>query len=240
MAGRPFAAFDIDGTIIRWQLYHAVADKLAHSGQLDADSFDKVRAARMRWKNRTHQTSYNDYELTLVKLVDEAITGIGVKDVKLASGQVIDEYKDQVYTYTRDLIQELKSKNYLLFAISASQVEIVELIAEYYGFDDFAGSSYEIKQGRFTGKKDVLRRERKPEVLRELVAKHNAGFEGSIAVGDSEGDIPMLSIVEQPIAFNPTRELFEHARDKRWKVVVERKNMVYELEPDDDSYRLQA
>ena len=26
---RPFAVFDIDGTIIRWQLYHALADELA-------------------------------------------------------------------------------------------------------------------------------------------------------------------------------------------------------------------
>ena len=26
---RPFAVFDIDGTLIRWQLYHAVADDMA-------------------------------------------------------------------------------------------------------------------------------------------------------------------------------------------------------------------
>ncbi len=26
---QPFAVFDIDGTIIRWQLYHALADELA-------------------------------------------------------------------------------------------------------------------------------------------------------------------------------------------------------------------
>ena len=48
----------------------------------------------------------------------------------------------------------------------------------------------------------------------------------------------MLSTVEQPIAFNPTKQLFEHARTYGWRIVLERKNMVYELEPRDGSYIL--
>ena len=36
--------------------------------------------------------------------------------------RVFEKYKDQVYRYTRDLIRELKSQDYLLFAISGSQV----------------------------------------------------------------------------------------------------------------------
>lgn len=228
---RPFAVFDIDGTIIRWQLYHALADDLAKAGHLDPKEFDKVRIARMAWKKRERETSFNDYEETLVKLIDRAITNIRAEDLQAACRRVLLEYKDQVYIYTRDLIQDLKVKNYLLFAISASQAEIVELLASYYGFDDYGGSMYEVKNGYFTGRKDVLMSDRKPVHLQKLVAKHGADWAGSVGVGDSESDIPMLSIVEQPIAFNPTRKLYEYATKNAWHVVVERKNMIYRLEP---------
>lgn len=238
MAGRPFAVFDIDGTIIRWQLYHAIADEMARNGSLDTDQYAKVRAARMAWKRRAHQASFDDYEQTLVGVFNEALTDIEVEYLRDACWKVIDEYKDQVYTYTRDLIEELKGKGYLLFAISASQDQIVKMLAGHYGFDDARGSVYEIESGRFTGKVEVLRAERKPEVLKELVASHNATWQGSIAVGDSESDIPMLMSVEQAIAFNPTRSLFEHAQAKDWKIVVERKNTIYELGSSDGSYIL--
>ena len=235
---KPFAVFDIDGTIIRWQLYHALADDLAKAGHLDPRAFDKVRAARMVWKKRVRETSFNEYEETLVELIDTAITNIRVEDLQAACQRVLMEYKDQVYTYTRDLIQELKVKNYLLFAISASQAEIVELLANYYGFDDYGGSIYEVKGGFFTGRKEVLKSDRKPVFLKQLVEKHQVQWADSIGVGDSESDIPMLHAVEQPIAFNPTRSLFDHAREQQWRVVVERKNMVYQLELRGGEYRL--
>jgi len=237
---RPFAVFDLDGTLIRWQLYHAIADELAREGHFGVIEYEKVRQARLNWKHRATTSSYKDYEQTLVNLVDVAISGISVDDLARACQVVLTEYKDQVYTYTRDLIARLKNEGYLLFAISASQAEIVKLLADYYHFDDYAGSIYEVKDGYITGVKDVLMRERKPVRLKELVVKHDAIWTDSIAVGDSESDIPMLASVEHPIAFNPTKTLLEHAQAAGWKVVVERKNVIYELEPASGQYVLQT
>ncbi len=238
MAERPFAVFDIDGTLMRWQIYHAVSDELARRGHLDAKAFAKVREARMNWKKRAGDASFKTYERAMIELFDASITSLKPEELIAAGQSVLGEYKDQVYTYTRDLIKDLRGKGYLLFAISASPSEIIGMLADYYGFDDFGGSTYEVKNGFFTGNGRILKNERKPAHLKELVAKHGATFNGSVGVGDSEGDIPMLSAVEKPIAFNPTRELFNHAKGAGWKVVVERKNMIYELEPGDGDYRL--
>lgn len=235
---RPFAVFDIDGTLIRWQLYHALADELVRMGRLDADQFQKVREARMNWKKRTNNLSFETYEQTLIKLLDVAITGISVTDLEQAGNKVLLEYKDQVYTFTRDLIRDLAFKNYLLFAISASPSEIVGLLAAHYGFNDFGGSVYETKDGFFTGKIDLLMSEQKPIYLNQLVTKHDASWQGSIGVGDSQSDIPMLSAVELPIAFNPNKALYEQAVAKKWPIVIERKNMVYKLEYSSGSYLL--
>lgn len=236
---RPFAVLDIDGTIIRWQLYHAIGDGLAKRGLIDSAEFERVRRARMNWKKRAGEDSFNEYELALVKVFDDAITGLETNRFKQVVGAVFDEYKEQIYRYTRDLIENLKKQDYLLFALSGSPQMIVGLLAEFYGFDDYAGTTYEIIDGHFTGKKN-LSIGRKADFLKQLVDKHNASFTGSIGVGDSEGDIDMLALTEKPIAFNPTKKLFEHAKQAGWPVILERKNMVYELEPEDDSYRLQA
>lgn len=237
---RKFAVFDIDGTLIRWQLYHAVADELARRGHFGAIEYQAVKEARMTWKKRESEDSFKEYERALVNLVDQAMAGLRVDELQSACTQVISAYKDQVYTYTRDLIRDLKAKDYLLFTISASQSEIVKMLADYYGFDDYGGSEYEIKNGVFSGKKEVLKRERKPEYLKELVQKHNATYTGSIAVGDSESDIPMLEAVEQPIAFNPTRLLYDHAKQQGWKIIVERKNVIYRLVMSDGVYSLES
>lgn len=237
MAEPRFAVFDIDGTVIRWQLYHAVVDALARQGDINQQAYQNIRQARMLWKKRTHQDSFREYEIELVKAYEDTLKKLSVDKFEQALRSVFEEYKDQVYTYTRDLIRDLKGKDYLLFALSGSQHEIVSLLAQYYGFDDWVGSRAEQADGHFTGSIDTSLG-RKPEMLRELVAKHHATYSGSIAVGDSEGDIGMLELVERPIAFNPSKKLFQRAQEQGWEVVIERKNVVYELTVEDGSYRL--
>ncbi|MGC1176526.1 MAG: HAD family phosphatase [Candidatus Saccharimonadales bacterium] len=234
---RPFAVFDIDGTLIRWQLYHAIGDALAKQGIIDAAKFQQVRAARMNWKKRSSEDSFTEYEHQLIKVFDQALPGQAVSILQAAIDTVFDEYKEQVYTYTRDLIQELKAKNYLLFAVSGSPSMIVQKMADYYGFDDWAATRYAVKNGRFTGEKD-LSVTKKPALLKQLISTHQADSKDSIGVGDSEGDISMLELTERPIAFNPTKQLFEHAKQQGWQIVLERKNVVYQLESRDGSYLL--
>lgn len=240
MAQQPFAVFDIDGTLIRWQLYHAIADELGRRGQLDAKLYEAAKIARRTWKQRAPHGSFDAYEIALVRAYDEAVTRLPVAEVYAAMNAVFNEYQDQVYTYTRDLILMLKRQNYLVFALSGSQHDIVEQLAQYYGFDDSFGTFYPEKDGTYTGDKQLVRSATKPEYLRTLVEQHNATWEGSYAVGDSESDIPMLTTVEHPIAFNPTQKLLKHAQKQQWDIVVERKNSIYRLVAHNGIYELET
>jgi len=49
----------------------------------------------------------------------------------------------------------------------------------------------------------------------------------------------MLELVENPIAFNPDKNLFEIAKTHKWKVVIERKNMIFQLEYKNGNYVLE-
>lgn len=232
-----FAAFDIDGTLVRWQLYHAIATKLAKNGLFTAEQMAAMDRSLWQWKNREHEESFKDYEANLVKSYSDAILDLDVEKFNSAANAIFDEYKDQVYTYTRDLIRDLKRQGYLLFAISGSQTEIVKKIADYYEFDDYVGTTYEQKNGVFTGQASVAR-DAKDRALSKLIKEHDATYAGSIAVGDSVSDISMLDMVGQPIAFNPEKKLSAYAQDHGWDIVVERKNTIYRLRKHGDDYIL--
>ncbi len=232
-----FAVFDIDGTLIRWQLYHVMADKLAKNGLLGPSAKDQLKTARMKWKRREHSKAFHDYEAKLIEIYEAAVPTIETADFDNLINDIIEEYKDQTYTYTKELAKTLKDKGYVLLAISGSHHELVSKIAEYYGFDDAVGTKYERLGEAFTGNKFVGSHDKK-STLQKLVAKHKLTWKDSYAVGDSLSDASMLELAENPIAFNPNQELYEIATKNNWKIVIERKNVIYELENDHGKYLL--
>ncbi len=235
---RKFAAFDIDGTLIRWQLYHAVVAELAKERFIDADAYTVVEKAYLDWKTRAHSNSFHDYERALLDMYLQAINSIAVDAFENAVKIVFDEHKDQIYTYTRDAIRNLKQQGYVLVAISGSQQEIVEMIGQYYGFDYVVGSRYTIEDGHYTNKEYSPAVHGKDSALKKVVEDNDLTYAGSFAFGDTRSDIAMLELVENPIAFNPNNVLFEYAKTQGWKVVIERKNMIYELDYNGTAYVL--
>ncbi len=235
---RPYAVFDIDGTLIRWQLYHAVADTMVKRSIINPKPYKKVLAARSNWKNRQSENSFNEYESALIKLIEKNILGLDYDVFCQVCADVVKKYENQVYTFTRDLITELKANNYLIFAISASPTELVSLVADRYGFDAYGASSFKVSDGKLIGRENLLLGEAKRQHLNQLIIQYDADTENSIAVGDTEGDIELLSRATTAIAFNPSRGLFDHAITKGWDVVVERKNVVYQLKYNYGQYIL--
>lgn len=237
MRGKKFAVFDIDGTLIRWQLYHAAVDRLAKLGYLGENANEKLHEARMVWKNRKHNESFGEYEKVLINVYEQSLSKIDTRTFDDVAEHIAKEYKEQIYTYTRDLCAMLKAQDYTLLAISGSHQELVGHIAKEYGFDDWVGTEYKRKGGRFTGEKFVASHNKKT-ILESLIKKHGLSLEGSVAVGDSRSDIPMLEMVELPIAFNPDKTLLKQAKANGWKILIERKNVIYELDSNDDVYIL--
>ncbi|QQS19399.1 HAD family phosphatase [Candidatus Saccharibacteria bacterium] len=225
---RKFAVFDIDGTLIRWQLYHAVVHKLGKVGQLGPGDFEAINAARMEWKNRHDTEGFHIYENEVVERLKTALPHIDPAVYDQVAEEVFDEYKDQTFTYTRNLVTELKTKGYLLFAISGSPQEVIELLAKHHGFDDAISGTFERLNGQFTGKYATPIFNKK-SALDSLIEKHGATYDESYAVGDSASDISLLEAVTHPIAFSPDQNLYRAAKKRNWPIIVERKNVVYEL-----------
>ncbi|MFO0882294.1 MAG: HAD family phosphatase [Candidatus Saccharimonadales bacterium] len=234
---KPFAVFDIDGTLVRWQMFHAIVHHLGKQGYIDPKTHNAIRAARMIWKNRANSESFGHYETLLVHAYLNSLKTIDPAKYDVIVDEVFDEYKDQLFVYTRDLQKKLKKQGYFLLAISGSQDEIIQKLAKYHGFDDAVGAALIKQNGHYTGEIMTPVHD-KAKALDELVAKHGLHYKESVGVGDTGGDIPVLAKVERPIAFNPNIELFDAAKANGWDIVVERKNVVYQLQKANDGYQL--
>lgn len=234
---RKFAVFDFDGTLIRWQLFMAIFYELAQEKLINEDDYMEVRRLFDAWRARTSDKAYEQYADMAIKTFDNHVSELSVAKFDKAVDKVFEKYKDQVYTFTRDLIKDLKAKDYYLIAISGSQYQIVEKVSKYYGFDEWTGTKYQKTGDKFGGYETFPAGE-KGKVLQKIIEDKGLSLEGSIAVGDTDSDIPMLEIVENPIAFNPSKELLAHAKEKGWQIVIERKSVVYFLNQKEGEYIL--
>jgi phosphoserine phosphatase len=239
---KKFAVFDIDGTVFRWQLYSDVVFQLIEDGYIPQEVKTELNVKMSQWRERTHAHSFREYELAVVKAFYTHLKNIPVSAMEAAAETVISRNGTHVYLYTKGLIEQLKRENYILIAISGSHNEIVQKFAELWQFDIALGQAHAAENNTYIASEptvDELVIFRKGEILKELVKQHGLEWTGSIAVGDSKSDANMLEIVENPIAFNPNEELFSIANERGWKVVIERKNMIYELEKNDGTYVLE-
>jgi HAD superfamily phosphoserine phosphatase-like hydrolase len=161
------------------------------------------------------------------------IAGVREKDFVAVAEHIAEVHRDRVYRYTRNLVRLLKRRGYFLLAISHSPKYLVERLAKQWKFDKNYGVLLELDErtGRFTGKRlheDVIFD--KAKVLRRAIEKERLTLRGSVGVGDTESDIPFLKMVERPICFNPNVALYRAAKRYGWPVVVERKDVIYEMQ----------
>ena len=224
------AIFDIDGTIFRSSLLIELMEVLIERGNIDESVRKEYEREHKHWLVR--KGDYGAYIGAVVKSFEEHIKGVYYADFAEASETVIERYQNHTYRYTRDLIAKLKKEKYFLLAITHSPKGIAEKFCKGLGFDKVYGRLLEIgPTDRFTGKSiDEHLIMNKANIVKRAVEKENLTLDGSIGVGDTESDIPLLESVEIPICFNPNMKLYKHAQRNGWKIIVERKDVVYEID----------
>jgi HAD superfamily hydrolase (TIGR01490 family) len=226
---RPVAVFDIDGTIFRSSLLIQLVEKLVEKGIFPHKAAGVYERARHDWLERTGE--YEPYARRVVEAFATYAKGVPYADIADVAGEVIEAQRNHTYRYTRDLVAELKRKGYYLLAISHSPKLIVDGFAYELGFHKSYGSFYATgATSRFTGEiEDEHVIMNKGAILMRALEKEGLTLKGSVGVGDTESDVSMLSHVERAIAFNPNRALYRHAKKQGWEIVVERKDVIYEL-----------
>lgn len=232
---RKVAIFDIDGTIFRSSLLIELVEVLIEKGIFPERAHDDYNQKKLLWLDR--KGAYDTYIMAVVGTFIKHIKGVKYDDFVLATSTVVERYRFRTYKFTEELIVNLKKEGYFLLAISHSPKSILDPFCKELGFDKVYGKFYEVDEaGFFTGEiRDNEFISNKAKVLQLAVETENLTLEGSVGVGDSESDIKFLELVSRPICFNPDAILWAHAQKVGWEVVVERKNVIYDLQKNKQS-----
>ncbi|OGE83960.1 MAG: hypothetical protein A2846_00210 [Candidatus Doudnabacteria bacterium RIFCSPHIGHO2_01_FULL_49_9] len=226
---KPIAIWDIDGTIFRSSLTIELFKCLVSQRIFPSALMSRVLRSEQHWLNR--QGHYDEYIWDVVRAYQKGIIRKKRSQIINASRAVIREQKYRTYRYTRDLLQKLRQK-YFLLAISGSPLEVVREYNKFLKFDKVYGTEFGVNErGYYTGKVLHEPPQYKKELIVRYVEKHGFDLKNSIGVGDTESDIGFLELVSRPIAFNPNTKLAAYAKEKNWNIVIERKDLIVEFKP---------
>jgi HAD superfamily hydrolase (TIGR01490 family) len=224
------AIFDIDGTIFRKNLHFELIDELTWLKVFPRKARNVLTELYTNWLE--HRGTYESYRRAIVDLYAQYIKGCSQKNVEDASRIVMPFYENRTYIFAEELIARLKKEGYHIIAISGSPIEIVEEYnRRHLNFDAVFGSVYELdNRGIYTGGTVFEPTKNKGEVVRQYVFENNLNLRDSYGIGDTESDASFLEMVENPIAFNPNQNLKAIAEKNGWRIVVEKKDVIYEMD----------
>lgn len=237
---RQFAVFDIDGTISRTSLLQLTIRELVNRGKLAVGPGHKIEVMLHDNRQRIDDSEFGEYMKKAVDILFKSLPNNELRsdDYEEIINAVVKTSLSNTYVYTRELIRTLKQNNFFLIAISGSELKMVEAFSRELGFDAWVGEvSYVQKDGKLTGEINSLKQP-KTKVLESLIQKFDLNPKGSTAVGDTSRDIGVLKMVDSPIVFNPNQGLFKAARENGWMIVLERKDMVYGMTKEGETYTL--
>lgn len=232
------AFFDIDGTLYREGLITSIFKKFIKSEIIDESLwYQDVQEKYNKWDKRVG--NYDDYLVRMAELYIDAVKGLHRTQVEYVAQKVVEQKGDKVYIYTRDKILWHKEQGHMVITVSGSPFELVKAMSIKHGFDAYRGTRYELDSAeRYTGNlKPLWDSASKQKEIEKLVAEYNIDLSSSYAYGDTAGDFLMLKSVGNPVAMNPTKELLHQILEdeemlRKAKVVVERKDNIYQLMPD--------
>ncbi|SES24014.1 HAD family hydrolase [Actinokineospora terrae] len=149
------------------------------------------------------------------------VAGHTVAELSALGEEIFDELmSDKIWPGTRALAQMHLDAGQRVWLVTATPVELAEIIARRLGLTGALGTVAESTDGVFTGKLvgEMLHGPAKAHAVRSLAAREGLDLRRCTAYSDSSNDIPMLSVAGTAVAVNPDSGLREVARKRGWEI----------------------
>jgi HAD superfamily hydrolase (TIGR01490 family) len=149
------------------------------------------------------------------------VAGREVAEIVGYGEEIYDELiADRIYSGTRALAQQHLDAGQRVWLVTATPVELARIIAKRLSLTGALGTVSEVVNGRYTGRLvgEPLHGPAKAQAVLALARREGLDLTRCAAYSDSSNDIPMLSIVGQPVAVNPDPELKRHAKEHGWEI----------------------
>jgi HAD superfamily hydrolase (TIGR01490 family) len=149
------------------------------------------------------------------------VAGRSVGELVTLGEEIYDDLMaDRIWSGTRALAQMHIDAGQRVWLVTATPVELAQIIARRLGLTGALGTVAESVDGIYTGRLvgEMLHGRAKAHAVRALAAREGLDMRRCTAYSDSANDVPMLSVVGTAVAVNPDQGLREAARKRGWEI----------------------
>lgn len=149
------------------------------------------------------------------------IAGRPTAELAMLGEEIYDEYMaDKIWPGTLALAQMHLDAGQQVWLVTATPVELANVIAKRLGFTGALGTVAESVDGIFTGRLvgDILHGLGKAHAVRHLAVREGLNLKRCTAYSDSYNDVPMLSLCGTAVAINPDSDMREVAKNRGWEI----------------------
>lgn len=147
------------------------------------------------------------------------VAGHKVADICSLGEEIYDEtMADRIWEGARELAQAHLDAGQRVWLVTATPIELANIVARRLGLTGALGTVAETKDGVYTGRLigGLLHGEAKAAAVLALAREEGLDLTACSAYSDSSNDLPMLNLVGHPHAVNPDGQLRTVAREKNW------------------------
>jgi HAD superfamily hydrolase (TIGR01490 family) len=211
------ALFDLDNTLLAGDSEHAWGEFLIDIGAVDEESF---RAENDRLYEEYLAGTLDIYEsirFQLGPLMEHPPETLRRWQEEFMRSRI----EPMITQAAVDLVEEHRGSGDDLAIITASNSFVTRPIADRFGVRELLAIELERIYGRYTGRVLGTPTFQEGKVLRlqEWIESNCRTLEGSHFYSDSHNDLPLLQVVDHPVAVDPDPVLRAHAEAMGWPIV---------------------
>ena len=211
------AIFDLDNTLIGGDSDFLWGEFIGEEGIVDANTYRK--------KNEYFYQQYDLGALDIYAWLEfclEPLTRYSMTELQeLHHRFMIQKIEPILLDKAQNCINQHKERGDTVLVMTASTSFVTAPIVKKYGINHLLATEPEIKEGRYTGGVSGIPcfQSGKIDKLLPWLQENEETLTGSTFYSDSHNDLPLLELVDNPVAVNADKILTSIAQKKGWEVL---------------------
>jgi HAD superfamily hydrolase (TIGR01490 family) len=211
------AIFDLDNTLIADDSDFLWGQFLVDRGIVEKDLYEQA--------NNKFYEEYKQGKLDIVEFLNFSLAPLAAHDASQLY-QWREEFVETIIkpitlNAAHELVEKHRAAGDTLMVITATNRFVTEPIVKLYGIEHLLATTPELKDGQYTGKfiDTPCFQDGKVKQLQDWLADSMHTLVGSYFYSDSHNDLPLLKLVDNPIAVDPDDTLRATAQKADWPII---------------------
>jgi HAD superfamily hydrolase (TIGR01490 family) len=211
------AIFDLDNTLINGDSDYEWGQFLIENHIVDGDEYER--------ENARYYEQYKAGTLDILAFLAFALKPLAQHDREQLNQWHAQYMKQKILPMIGDkaraLVEKHREANDTLVIITATNQFVTAPITHEFGIEHLIATNAEMKNGRYTGEVagTPCFKDGKVERLKNWLDENQYNLDGSWFYSDSHNDLPLLNVVDHPVAVNPDPQLRAEAERLHWPVL---------------------